>query len=241
MRGVLRPLGPWRQTSGDRSERRLPFPFSSKRSDQPFRAGPYGAFLGAAANPVWTEFVGQGTKQIRKARPGFEYIGPEPYLGCSSDSHFKLAATDSLAEVAIDRFDRRRSLVEQFDLARRDLEKTVREPTTANTSRWPTTSWPRPRSATPSIFGPRTKESKTVTAEPCLGSRASPPAGWLKQGPVWSRSSGMNTVWRGNAWDTHYEHFPRMVDQLLPGLDKALSGLILDWKSAACWTIHLSS
>src|SRR5258707_10648404 len=32
----------------------------------------------------------------------------------------------------------------------------------------------------------------------------------------------------GDAWDTHYEHFPRMVDQLLPGLDKAYAGLILD-------------
>jgi arylsulfatase A-like enzyme len=32
----------------------------------------------------------------------------------------------------------------------------------------------------------------------------------------------------GDAWDTHWNHFPRMTDQLLPGLDKAFSGLIVD-------------
>ena len=79
----------------------LPFPCSSKRSDQPFRQGPYGAFLGAAANPTWTEFAGQGTKIIRKARPGFEYVGPEPYLGCTPDSYFRLAATDTLSDVSV--------------------------------------------------------------------------------------------------------------------------------------------
>ena len=74
----------------------LPFPFSSKRSDQPFRAGPYAAYLGSAYHPVWTEFVGEGTRIIHKERPGFSYDGPEPYLGCTRDSHFRLAAVDHL-------------------------------------------------------------------------------------------------------------------------------------------------
>ena len=32
----------------------------------------------------------------------------------------------------------------------------------------------------------------------------------------------------GTGWDTHVDHFPRMKDELLPGLDLTLSGLVLD-------------
>ena len=30
----------------------------------------------------------------------------------------------------------------------------------------------------------------------------------------------------GSAWDTHWEHYPRMKNELCPGFDRALSGLI---------------
>ena len=32
----------------------------------------------------------------------------------------------------------------------------------------------------------------------------------------------------GTGWDTHWDHFPRMKDELLPGLDRTLSGLLFD-------------
>src|SRR5205814_4334668 len=32
----------------------------------------------------------------------------------------------------------------------------------------------------------------------------------------------------GSGWDTHWEHYPRMKDELLPGFDRAFSGLIQD-------------
>src|SRR5262249_33663380 len=32
----------------------------------------------------------------------------------------------------------------------------------------------------------------------------------------------------GSGWDTHWEHYPRMRNELCPGLDRALSGLIRD-------------
>ena len=32
----------------------------------------------------------------------------------------------------------------------------------------------------------------------------------------------------GTGWDTHWDHFPRMKDELLPGLDLTLSGLLID-------------
>src|SRR5262249_29484443 len=35
----------------------------------------------------------------------------------------------------------------------------------------------------------------------------------------------------GYGWDTHWDHYPRMKNELCPGLDKALSGLIGDLDS----------
>ena len=32
----------------------------------------------------------------------------------------------------------------------------------------------------------------------------------------------------GSGWDTHWDHFARMKDELLPGLDRTLSGLLID-------------
>src|SRR5881227_4081579 len=32
----------------------------------------------------------------------------------------------------------------------------------------------------------------------------------------------------GTGWDTHWDHFARMKDELLPGLDRTLSGLLID-------------
>ena len=103
----------------------LPFHFSSQRSDQPFRAGPYGAFLGAGFNPTWTEFVGKGTVDIHKERANgqFSFDGPEPYLGCDKETHFRIASTAPLPSVTLDRIDRRRSLLSQFEESRRHLDR----------------------------------------------------------------------------------------------------------------------
>src|SRR5262249_17734789 len=40
----------------------LPWAFSTRRANQPHRAGPYGGFLGPAYDPVWAEFRGEGTR-----------------------------------------------------------------------------------------------------------------------------------------------------------------------------------
>lgn len=44
----------------------LPFQFSSQRVGEVPRAGPYGAFLGNAYNPVWTELPGAGDEGCRQ-------------------------------------------------------------------------------------------------------------------------------------------------------------------------------
>src|SRR5690606_19149885 len=68
-------------------------------------------------------FVGEGTRSCVKARPGFRWEGLEPYLGCTPDSHFRLASVDGTEGMTLDRLNRRRSLAEQFDETRRDLDR----------------------------------------------------------------------------------------------------------------------
>src|SRR5579871_6891804 len=119
------------RVSAPRKQRRvpnniaLPFPFSTRRVGEVARAGPYAAFLGSAYNPVWTTFHGQATRQMLKTLQEQKLNVAEPYMGITPDSRFELAtATELPPDITLDRLDTRRSLVEQFDRARRDLRET---------------------------------------------------------------------------------------------------------------------
>src|SRR6185369_15208124 len=101
----------------------LPFPFSSQRTGEVFRAGPYAAYLGSAYNPIWTEFQGEASRSVYKTLREMNVEVFDPYVGCKPDSHFRLASTSLPTELTLDRLDRRRSLLQQMDEARRDLEK----------------------------------------------------------------------------------------------------------------------
>jgi hypothetical protein len=208
----------------------LPFHFSSQRSDQPFRAGPYGAFLGAGFNPTWTEFAGEGTVNIHKERAGgqFSFDGPEPYLGTTTDSHFRIASTAPLPNVTIDRLDRRRSLLSQFDSARRDLDRTSAGSSLGKFQDMAFSLVGSPEVAqaldvrnepesTRELYG------HTLFGQGCLAARRMIEAGTRLTSVFWDEY-GL----AGDAWDTHVDHFPRMKDQLMPPFDRAFSGLILD-------------
>jgi hypothetical protein len=177
---------------------------------------------------VWTEFIGYGTKSVRKARPGFSYDGPEPYVGCNADAYFRLAAVDPQPGLTVDRWDRRRSLVSQFDEVRHELgEQTLGE----NYSKFQETAYgliasTRVRDALDiRVESEATRDSygRTLFGQSCLAARRLVEAGTRLVSVFWDEY-GL----AGDAWDTHYDHFPRMVDQLLPGFDKAFAGLIRD-------------
>jgi arylsulfatase A-like enzyme len=63
----------------------------------------------------------------------------------------------------------------------------------------------------------------TLFGQGCLAARRMIEAGTRLVSVFWDEY-GL----AGDAWDTHWNHYPRMVDQLLPPFDKAFSGLILD-------------
>ena len=101
----------------------LPFPFSSHRVGEVPRAGPYAAFLGGAYNPVWTEFRGKATRPHRQDAPAAETRHRRAVHGHHARRPFRVAgAADAVADLTLDRLDPRRSLLEQFDQGRRDLD-----------------------------------------------------------------------------------------------------------------------
>jgi hypothetical protein len=207
----------------------LPFPFSSQRTDESHRAGPYASYLGAEYHPKWTEFVGEGTKLIEKARAGgFSFRGKEPYLGCTPNSTFRMSNTGVLPGMTIDRLDRRRSLLEQFDATRGDLEKSVagRPLTRFQQTAFSMLSSPKVAEALDVRREPlatRNLYGMTLFGQSCLAARRLVEAGTRFVSVFWDEY-GL----AGDAWDTHFNHFPRMIDQLLPNFDLAYSGLILD-------------
>lgn len=206
----------------------LPFPFSTQRTGEVHRAGPYAASLGSSYNPVWTEFVGEATRKVTKTLRNEDVEIADPYLGCTPDSHFRLQSTGRLPEMTLDRLDRRRSLLEQFDVCRRDLEKTDLGESfgkyqelafsLVGSNRIAEALDVRKESqSTRDQYGP------TMFGQACLAGRRLLGAGSRFVTVFWDEY-GL----AGDAWDTHWNHFPRMKDQLLPSFDRGFSGLIED-------------
>jgi hypothetical protein len=207
----------------------LPFPFSSQRVGEVARAGPYAAFLGGAYNPVWTTFHGRATRNVVKTLAEQKLDVAEPYMGISPDSRFELAsATELPAEITLDRLDRRRSLVEQLDQARRDLgaSDAGRGADRFRDMAYGLIHSEKVRTALDLSREPRSlRESygMTLFGQAALAARRLVEAGSRFVTVIWDEY-GL----AGSGWDTHWEHYPRMKDELCPGLDLALFGLLRD-------------
>lgn len=206
----------------------FPFPFSSQRTGEVFRAGPYAAFLGSSYNPTWTEFEGKSTGTVWKTLAGKELDVPDPYVGCTRESSFRLSSTSPQKEVTIDRLNRRRSLLEQFDDRRREISdggtglalsknQDLAFSLITSTRVAEALDIRREPAETRDLYG------MTLFGQACLGARRMIEAGTRLVSVFWDEY-GL----AGDAWDTHWNHFPRMTDQLLPPFDKGFSGLILD-------------
>ncbi len=202
----------------------LPFAFSSRRIGEVARAGPYGGFLGQSFDPICTEFVGEGTRKTRKTLASMTWDDYELYRGITPESRFRLGGLGS-GDVVVDRLDRRRSLLQQLEDVRRAL------PGGASLDRNRDMAYRLLRS--PSFRrafdlgeeSPETREmyGMTLFGQATLTARRLVEAGGRFVTVFWDEF-GL----AASGWDTHWDHFPRMRDELLPGLDRTLSGLLLD-------------
>lgn len=207
----------------------LPFLHSSRRRHPVHNAGPYAAFLGRAYDPVWTEFDGDGFRSQKYHFGGQITTVDDPYGGISHDARFLLGKTDAQsAGVSLDRLDRRRSLLEQFDQARRDLDAhdRVQAFTRRQELAFSLATSPQLRRALDLRQEPRPLRERyglTLFGQACLVARRLIEAGGRFVTVFWDEYGSVNS-----AWDTHYWHYPRLTEQLLPGLDLAFSALLED-------------
>jgi hypothetical protein len=211
----------------------LPFPMSTRRVGEVPRAGPYAAFLGSQYNPVWTDFVGKPTKTLPKTLRDMTYEEPDPYIGCSDDTHFVVPSATSLQpEITLDRLARRRSLLEQFDGARPGMARTIeRVAQKAPLDRYQQMAFSLLQSdALRTALDIRREPEETrrlygesLFGKSCLAARRLVEAGSRVVTVFWDEY-GL----AGSGWDTHWNHYPRMKVELCPGLDQGWYGLITD-------------
>jgi uncharacterized protein (DUF1501 family) len=206
----------------------LPFLFSS-RCPQFDRGGPYGGFLGQGYNPVWTEFEGKA------ARPSTQYNGnadervEDPFVAIGPEGRFVVAGTSqSAGELTLDRLNRRRSLLTQLDDGVRRLDKSaaVRGQDRFHQMAYDLLTSAKLREALDVAREPAARREAygmTLFGQATLAGRRLLEAGAQVVSVIWDEYGPANS-----AWDTHFYHYERLQNDLLPGLDAALTALLSD-------------
>ena len=204
----------------------LPWPFSSRRSGEVHRAGPYAAFLGQEFNPHFTQFMGKANRKITKTLRENTIEFDEPYVGIERDAYFSLSEATTLpADITVDRLNRRKSLHEQLEDAQRIRDgfasrDPFRESAYAMIGNEKIRRALDVRHEPPAI---RDSYGHSLFGQSCLAARRLVEAG-SKFATVFWDEFGL----AGSGWDTHWEHYPRLKNELMPGFDRAYAGLIGD-------------
>jgi hypothetical protein len=208
----------------------LPWAFSSQRVGEVARAGPYGGFLGQGWDPIFAQFTGKATKTAKKTLADKTWEDLEPYRGITPESRFGLGAVSDLGpDLTLDRLDRRRSLLDQCEEARRALDTSIASRSGIDRHRelaYSLIASEKLRKAFDlDAETPATRDlyGMTLFGQAALTSRRLVEAGGRFLTVFWDEF-GL----AGTGWDTHWDHFPRMKNELLPGLDQTLSGLLVD-------------
>lgn len=202
----------------------LPWPFSSRRTGEVHRAGPYPAFLGNQFAPHYASFQGAASKKITKTLTDRTIEFDEPYAGTNPDAHFVLGG-EQPADITVDRLNSRKSLLEQMEDARRARDKVdSRDP--FREMAYALMGSEKVRNALDVRREPtRVRESygHFLFGQSCLAARRLVEAGSKFVTVFWDEF-GL----AGSGWDTHWEHYPRMRNELMPGFDHGFAGLIAD-------------
>lgn len=208
----------------------LPFPMSTRRKGEVPRAGPYPAFLGQAHAPLWTEFSGEASRSVVKELAGESISVADPYLGVKPDCQFVISAmAEGYGELTLDRLDRRRSLLDQLETLRVGADR--RMETSSSLDHFH-------QMAFSLLTSPKLRDALDIQREPMAvretyGMSLFGQASLVARRLVEAGSKVVSVFWdeyglAGSGWDTHWHHYPRMKDELLPGFDWAFSGLICD-------------
>lgn len=207
----------------------LPWVFGSK-STVPTLAGPYAAFLGQAHDPVWTDFDGKGSKIVPKLTDAQSEAVYDPFASVSAEGRFRLSGSGELpSDLSLERLGGRRSLLAQFDDARRGLEREsgIRSFDKYRQTAWSLIASSRVREAIDVSREPsevRERYGMTLFGQAALAARRLAEADGRFISVFWDPFGPFG----GSCWDTHANHFPRLKQYLLPVFDQTYSALIAD-------------
>lgn len=204
----------------------LPWPLNA-RTD-PNRWSPHAAWLGSAYNPVYPVFRGEGSREVGNPTangPKAQASRFDPYDGVTSPSTFVFDGSELPEEVSAVRFG------ERFQL----LARTNRD---AGGGERADGFRRHQRAAARMIADPRLARAVDVTREPqrvrdrygltlfgmeALAARRLVEAGVRVVTVFWD-----DYAFGNNAWDTHYNHFPRLKEGLCPIFDQVLPAFLED-------------
>ena len=208
----------------------LPWLVNSKTDNPAVNAGPFGAFLGAEYDPLWTDFDGQGLHLAPKNTVAQTKRFHNPFGGTTADGRFHLSPASELPQdVSIERLRMRRSLLAQFDGNRQQVDRSAREQVfdsqqelamsllTSNKMRDALDIGREPREL-------RERYGMNLFGQGCLAARRMIEAGGKFVSVFWDCFG----QFANGSWDTHQYHYPRMKELLLPGFDLAYPALLTD-------------
>lgn len=203
----------------------LPWPLNA-RTD-PNRWSPHAAWLGPAFNPVYPLFRGEGSREVGNPTANGAAAARsrlDPYDGLTPTSTFAFEGADLPADVSAARFASRRQLL--GDLAGRGGDE--------SSSRFRS----QQRGALQLIADPRLARAVDVTQEPArlrerygltlFGMEALAARRLIEAGVKVVTAFWDDYAFPNNAWDTHYNHFPRLKDGLCPIFDQVLPAFLDD-------------
>jgi hypothetical protein len=237
-----------RQPAGVPRNLCLPWPLHSHSGNKSHR-GLHAAWLGKQWETIFAEFAGQasraegapsadGARAVRSKFDPFDGITPESTFRFTVPTIMSQAPADGILhdigrsglelppEITLDRLDRRRSLLKQFDDSRRALDRSA-----GGFERFQ-------RTALEMITSPRCSRALDVAREPlpmrekygltlfgqgALATRRLVEAGVRVVTVYWDEFGPANT-----AWDTHVNNFPRLKEGLCPTLDQVVPTLLDD-------------
>ena len=208
----------------------LPWLVNSKTDNPAVNAGPFAAFLGAAHDPIWTDFDGPGLHIAPKNTVAQTERFRNPFGGTLSRGRFHLSsAAERPADISIKRLGLRGSLLAQFDRQRPQL---ANQPRVAGYDR-------QREQALTLLTSNQMRHALDISREPqrvreaygmhlfgqsCLAARRIIEAGGRFVSVFWDCFG----QFANGAWDTHQYHYPRMKELLLPGFDTAFPTLLND-------------
>jgi len=205
------------------------------------RAGFFGGFLGSRYDPTPLEFRGKGT--VENCVEKFN-----PYCGINPHDTYNFPATAIGPQMTIDRFNTRRSLLEQLNDQQRYLGGTATGPLQAfdelqqiGMNLCDSASLPAALNLDRESAKLRDRYGHHLFGQSALLGRRLIEAGSRVVSVLWDEFAANNS-----AWDTHNNQTRRLGRELCPGLDQTVSALLddleqrglLDETLVVCLTEH---